>query len=73
MLQRFGMDKSNSVYNPIVPSFRLVKDEGGVKVDKTCYKQIVGSLMYLIATRPDMMFVVSIIIRYMENPSFIYR
>jgi len=69
VLQRFGMDKSNSVHNPIVPSFRLVKDEGGVKVDKTCYKQIVGSLMYLIATRPDMMFVVSIIIRYMENPT----
>ena len=68
VLQRFGMDKSNSVHNPIVPGFKLVKDEGGVKVDKTYYKQIVGSLMYLTTTRPAMMFVVSLISRYMENP-----
>jgi len=38
-------------------------------VDKTYYKQVVGSLMYLTATRPDMMFVVSLISRYMENPT----
>ena len=69
VLQRFGMDKSNSVHNPIVPGFKLVKDEGGVKVDKTYYKQIVGSLMYLTTTRLDMMFVVSLISRYMENPT----
>ena len=69
VLQLFGMDKSNSVHNPIVPGFKLVKDEGGVKVDKNYYKQIVGSLMYLIATQPDMMFVVSLISRYMENPT----
>ena len=67
VLQRFGMDKSNFVHNPIVPGFKLVKDEGAVKVDKTYYKQIVGSLMYLTATQPDMMFVVSLISRYMEN------
>ena len=69
VLNRFGMDKSNSVFNPIVPGCKLVKDEGGVKVDKTYYKQVVGSLMYLTATRPDLMFVVSIISRYMENPT----
>ncbi|KAM1920512.1 hypothetical protein ACFX15_024298 [Malus domestica] len=30
---------------------------------------MVGSLMYLIATRPDLMFVVSLISRYMEHPT----
>ena len=69
VLKRFGMDKSNSVHNPIVPGCKLGKDEGGVKVDKTHFKQMVGSLMYLTATRPDMMFVVSLISRYMENPT----
>ncbi|XP_056163923.1 secreted RxLR effector protein 161-like [Syzygium oleosum] len=33
------------------------------------YKQIVGSLMYLIATRPDIMYGVSLISRYMEDPT----
>ena len=69
VLNRFGMDKSNFVFNPIVPGCKLVKDEGGVKVVKTYYKQVVGSLMYLTAIRPDLMFVVSIISRYMENPT----
>jgi len=63
------MDNSNSVHNPIVPGYKLMKDEDGVKVDKTYYKQVVGSLMYLTATRADMMFVVSLISRYMENPT----
>ncbi|RVW91534.1 Retrovirus-related Pol polyprotein from transposon TNT 1-94 [Vitis vinifera] len=31
VLNIFGMDKSNSVFNPIVPGCKLVKDEGGVK------------------------------------------
>ena len=69
VLQRFEMDRSNSVHNPIVPGCKLVKDEGGVKVDKTHFKQMVGSLIYLTATRSDMMFVVSLISRYMENPT----
>jgi len=69
VLQRFGMDRSNSVHNPIVRGCKLVKDEGGVKVDKTHFKQMVGSLMYLTATRSYMMFAVSLISRYMENPT----
>lgn len=32
------MDESNPVQNLIVPSYKIVKDEGGVKVNKTCYK-----------------------------------
>jgi hypothetical protein len=69
VLQRFEMDRSNSVHNPIFPGCKLVKDEGGVKVDKTHFKQMVGSLIYLTATRSDIMFVVSLISRYMENPT----
>ena len=69
VLQRFGMDGSNSVQNPIVLGCKLVKDESGVKVDNIYFNQIVGSLMYLTATRPDVMFVVGLISRYMENPT----
>ena len=35
----------------------------------TLYKQIVGSLMYLTATRPNLMFVVSLISRFMTCPT----
>jgi hypothetical protein len=51
---------------------KLHKDNGGKKVDDTLYKQIVGSLMYLTATRPDIMHVVSVISRYMKCPTEIH-
>uniref|UniRef100_A0A2N9FH80 Integrase catalytic domain-containing protein n=1 Tax=Fagus sylvatica TaxID=28930 RepID=A0A2N9FH80_FAGSY len=54
VLERFRMEKSNSVKNPIVPGVRLMKDEEGAKVNATMYKQLVGSLMYLTATRPGL-------------------
>ena len=69
VLERFNMNQCNPVHNPIVPGFKLTRDENGVRIDGTFYKQIVGSLMYLTATRPDLMFVVSLISRYMERPT----
>ncbi|RVW13626.1 Retrovirus-related Pol polyprotein from transposon RE1 [Vitis vinifera] len=57
VFKRFGMEESNYVHSPIVIGFKVFKDENGVKVDATFFKQIVGSLMYLTATRPDLMFI----------------
>ena len=49
--------------NPIVPGFKACRDDDGITMDETYYKQIVGCLMYLTATRLDMMFCVSLISR----------
>lgn len=68
MIKKFGMEESNSVQNPMVPGFKIHKDEDGVKVNSSVYKQLVGSMMYLITTRPDVMYSVSLISRYMSNP-----
>lgn len=69
VIKRFGMQNFNHVGNPMVPGQKIGRDEAGVKVDPTLYKQMVGSLMYLTATRPDLMFVVSLISRFMSNPT----
>ena len=58
VLKRFEMENYNSVYNPIVPGQKIGKDENGIKMDATFFKRIGGSLMYLTATRPDLMFFV---------------
>jgi hypothetical protein len=62
VLKRFGMAESNPVSSPIVPGVKLNKDDQGVQVDESYYRQIVRSLMYLTTTRPDMMFSVSLIV-----------
>lgn len=71
VLRRFGMIDCNSVSTPIVPGFKVSK-EGGRSVDETYYKQLVGSLMYLTATRPDMMFITCLLSRYMAKPMEIH-
>ncbi|RVW47997.1 Retrovirus-related Pol polyprotein from transposon RE1 [Vitis vinifera] len=51
VLNRFGMDKSNSVFNPIVPGCKLVKDEGGVKAAKRVLRYLRGTIDFRIFYR----------------------
>lgn len=69
VLTKFEMASSNAVKNLIVPGTKLSKDEGGTKVDTTLFKQLIGSLMYLTVTRPDLMCGISLISRYMSRPT----
>nr|GFA98389.1 putative RNA-directed DNA polymerase [Tanacetum cinerariifolium] len=69
ILARFNMEYCNGVKNPIVPGCKLVKDDHSGFINATLYKQMVGCIMYLTATRPDLMFVVSLLSRYMEAPT----
>jgi hypothetical protein len=69
ILNKFGMENCNIVSSPIVPGCKLVKDEEGNTVDATKFKQIVGSLMYLLATRPDLTYSVCLVARFMERPT----
>ncbi len=65
VLKRFEMMESNPVTSPIVPGCKLNKNIEGKATNETYFKKIVGSLMYLTATRPDIMFATSLISRYM--------
>jgi len=69
ILDRFQMKNCDLVSAPIEFGLKLMKDPKGRKVDNILYKQIVGSLMYLTATRPNIVYYVSLIRKYMENPS----
>ncbi|PNX68838.1 putative copia-type protein, partial [Trifolium pratense] len=69
ILSRFGMEMYNVVNSPIVPGCKVSKDEIGKQTDATKYKQIVGCLMYLLATRPDLAFSVCLIARYTDKPT----
>jgi len=68
ILARLNMTESNYVRNPIVPGTILSREEERTPVDATKFKQVIGSLMYLIVTQPDLMYGVSLISRYMANP-----
>lgn len=67
--ERFSMHNSKPVNNPIVSGSKPTKEGSGAKVDATKYKKMAGGLMYLTATRPDLMYVVSLVSRFMESPT----
>ncbi|XP_058771914.1 uncharacterized mitochondrial protein AtMg00810-like [Vicia villosa] len=69
VLKKFGMDKSKLVLNPNVLEVKIDKNDTGVTVDGSMFKQLVGSLIYLTTTRPDLMYAVSVVSRYMEKPT----
>nr|GEZ23150.1 hypothetical protein [Tanacetum cinerariifolium] len=46
----------------------MLKDEDGQEVDVYMYRSMIGSLMYLTSSRPDIMFVMYACARYQVNP-----
>jgi hypothetical protein len=72
ILSRFGMEDCNGVGSPIVPGCRLTKNDGGKAADASEYKQMVGCLMYLLASRPDLSYSVCLVARFMDRPTEIH-
>jgi hypothetical protein len=68
ILKRFRMEGCNPVETPIPLGTKLSKNDEGPTVDSTLYKILVGSLFYLIATRPDIMYAASLVSIFMESP-----
>nr|GFA72902.1 retrovirus-related Pol polyprotein from transposon TNT 1-94 [Tanacetum cinerariifolium] len=64
ILKKFGMDSCDSVDTPMVDRLKLDEDLSGTPVDQTRIRSMVGSLMYLTASRPDLVFAVCMCARY---------
>nr|GEU48396.1 hypothetical protein [Tanacetum cinerariifolium] len=58
ILKKFRMDSCDPVNTPMVNRLKLDEDPIGIPVDQTRFCSMVGSLMYLIASRPDLVFAV---------------
>eukprot|EP00253_Pinus_taeda_P018381 PITA_18381 len=56
ILERFKMQNSKSTPNPTVIGSKLSKEDYSSNVNPTLYKSMIGSLMYLTATRTDIMY-----------------
>ena len=68
MLAKFNMQDCKPEYTPMKDRPLLTVDKLGTSVDQTHYRSLIGSLMYLTASRPDIMFAVCQCARYQANP-----
>ena len=62
------MEGVKSLGIPMSPSCKLDKDEDGKKIDQKLYRGMIGFLLYLTASRPDIMFAVCLCTRYQSDP-----
>ncbi|GJZ41966.1 retrovirus-related pol polyprotein from transposon TNT 1-94 [Tanacetum coccineum] len=69
ILKKFGMDSCDPVDTPMVDRLKVDEDPLGIPVDQTRFRSMVGSLMYLTASRPDLVFAVCMCARYQASPT----
>jgi hypothetical protein len=55
MLKKFQMEDSSTVSTPMVVGCKLSKDDISPDVDQRTYHSMIGSLLYIITSRPDIM------------------
>lgn len=69
ILDKARMTGCNPSHTPMEPRLKLSKVSTAAAVDATEYRSIVGSLRYLVHTRPDIGFAVGYVSRFMESPT----
>ena len=68
MLKKYGMEGVKLAATPMSTTTKLTKDEKGKGVEEKLYRGMIGSLFYLIASRPDIMFSVCLCARFQSCP-----
>ncbi|GJZ94502.1 putative ribonuclease H-like domain-containing protein, partial [Tanacetum coccineum] len=68
ILKKISFTDVKTASTPMETQKPLLKDEDGEEVDVHLYRSMIGSLMYLTSSRPDIMFAVCAYARYQVNP-----
>ena len=68
LLKKFKMEDCKEAATPIATNCLMDADEAGQPVDSTKYRGLIGSLLYLIASRPDIQFGACLCVRFQANP-----
>ena len=68
MLKKFGMSDSKAISTPIGTNDNLDSDASGNMVDQKLYRSMIGSLLYVTASRPDVMFSICMYAKFQASP-----
>jgi hypothetical protein len=68
MLKKFGLENAKPIKTPMATNGHLDFDEGGTIVDQKLFRSIIGSFLYITASRPDVMFSVCMCARFQASP-----
>ncbi|GJY95413.1 retrovirus-related pol polyprotein from transposon TNT 1-94 [Tanacetum coccineum] len=68
-LKKYGFESCDPVDTPMVEKSKLDEDKEGKVVDPSHYRGMIGTLLYLIASRPDLQFAICMCARYQARPT----
>ncbi|KAI3814174.1 hypothetical protein L1987_18921 [Smallanthus sonchifolius] len=68
LIQKYEMSDTSALSTPIPVNHKLDSDSKGKEVDYRLYRGMIGSLMYLTVSRPDIMFAICLCLRFQSKP-----
>ena len=68
LVKKFGLTDSKVTRTPMSTTLKLSRDLEGVSVDPSYYRSMIGSLLYLTSSRPDISYSVGVCARYQSDP-----
>ena len=69
LLKKFNLDECKPMSTPMSQGDKYKKEDGTPKVNPTLYRSMIGSLLYVCSSRPDIMHATGVLSRYMQAPS----
>ena len=72
VLKKFKLDSCKEAATPLAQNEKISKNDGEKLEDPSAYRSLVGSLLYLTTTRPDLMFPAGLLSRFMSSPSNVH-
>ena len=69
ILIKFDMKNNKPINTLLVQNEKLIVEDGTDKVNDSINRSLIGCLLYLAATRPDVIFATSLFSKFMQNPS----
>lgn len=69
LLKKFNVKEDDVAVTPMNTNDKLQRNDGTPSADEKLYRSLVGSLNYLTHTRPDISYCVSVVSRYLHNPT----
>ncbi|GKD97807.1 retrovirus-related pol polyprotein from transposon TNT 1-94, partial [Tanacetum coccineum] len=69
IVKKYGLHSTDFVDTPMIENKKLDEDLQGKLVDATLYRGMIGSLMYLTSSRPDLNYVICLCARYQAKPT----
>lgn len=72
VLQRVGLTDLKHVSTPIKHNLKLRTTNGYLLSDPTHYREVVGSLVYLTITRPDIAYAVHMVSQFIARPTHLH-